>query len=116
MRLRALPRLPLGLGSARVSTTTYYQYSLRLPCVFYWYWGEVRSFQNLRDCSVRWIITRAVRDLRVPALYGFYYGILHVTDSARVARAPDIWILAYRDITAGVKIDLEASWIFVKDP
>ena len=38
----------------------------------------------------------------------------------RIRRAPraraDIWILAYRDITAGVKIDLEASWIFVKDP
>eukprot|EP01050_Picozoa_sp_SAG11_P017084 SAG11_NODE_2414_length_3390_cov_10.587967_2_plen_444_part_00 len=31
-------------------------------------------------------------------------------------RAPDIWILAYQDITAGVKFDSKASWIFVKDP
>ena len=39
--------------------------------------------------------------------------ITHDTDSARARGHMD---LAYRDITAGVKIDLEASWIFVKDP
>ena len=42
--------------------------------------------------------------------------LTHVTDSARAARARGHMDLAYRDITAGVKIDLEASWIFVKDP
>jgi len=68
----------------------YYKYTLRPPLWIPLVLGEVRSFWNLRDSSIRWIITRAVRDLRVPALYGFSYGMLHVTDSALAARAPRI--------------------------
>ena len=45
--------------------------------------------------------------LRNAACYGF---------GARRARAADIRILAYRDITMGVKFDSKASWILDKDP
>ena len=71
----------------------YYKYTHRPPLWIPLVLGEVRSFRNLRDDSRLFYpldITRAVRDLRVPALYGFSYGMLHVTDSALAARAPRI--------------------------
>ena len=71
----------------------YYKYTLRPPLWIPLVLGEVRSFWNLRDSSRQFYPldyhARGTRSSRT-ALYGFSYGMLHVTDSALAARAPRI--------------------------
>ena len=83
--LRCAPRpltALLGVYYEALSPTTATARSGLGYCIYYKY--------TLRPPLWIPLVLGEVRDPRVPALYGFSYGMLHVTDSALAARAPRI--------------------------
>ena len=89
----------------------YYKYTLRLPL-----W--IPLFWNLRDCSRLFYPlnypARGTRSSSTGSIWIFLRNAACYGFGARRARAADIRILAYRDITMGVKFDSKASWILDK--